>query len=206
MCLRGGVKIKYNDSLDDVLKKDIMGAFDFIVTADECKHWNGNKNRELAVIEWLREEKLSNPFRLCSAYHTKISDAKTTSSSSGESLPFSNVTKEFVGLLDYVFYDDAFQQTGRLDVPTSFKALNTSELPAGHLLPSNIWPSDHLVVGARLRLKKAKPTKKPRSIPEPLSHPPRCACGCVPNILSLFEMAELRKKARDAAKAVASNT
>ena len=26
------------------------------------------------------------------------------------------------------------------------------------------------------------------------SHPPRCACGCIPQILSLFEMAELRKK------------
>ena len=28
------------------------------------------------------------------------------------------------------------------------------------------------------------------------SHPPRCPCGCIPNILSLFEMAELRKQAK----------
>ena len=43
----------------------------------------------------------------------------------------------------------------------------------------------------------------------PSSHPPRCACGCVPNILSMFEMAELRKQARlkaAAAAAAKSNT
>lgn len=27
-------------------------------------------------------------------------------------------------------------------------------------------------------------------------HAPKCGCGCVPNIMSLFEMAELRKQAR----------
>jgi hypothetical protein len=32
--------------------------------------------------------------------------------------------------------------------------------------------------------------------PPVLPHPSRCACGCIPNILSLFEMAELRKQAR----------
>jgi hypothetical protein len=34
------------------------------------------------------------------------------------------------------------------------------------------------------------------SIPPPPTHAPRCECGCVPKILSLFEMAELRKQAR----------
>ena len=34
----------------------------------------------------------------------------------------------------------------------------------------------------------------------PVAHPSRCGCGCVPNILSLFEMAELRKQARLRAK------
>jgi len=28
------------------------------------------------------------------------------------------------------------------------------------------------------------------------AHPPKCACGCVPNIPSLFEMAEMRKQAK----------
>lgn len=32
--------------------------------------------------------------------------------------------------------------------------------------------------------------------PPSAQHPPRCACGCVPKILSMFEMAELRKQAR----------
>jgi hypothetical protein len=33
-------------------------------------------------------------------------------------------------------------------------------------------------------------------LPNPTGHPDRCRCGCIPNILSLFEMAELRKQAR----------
>jgi mRNA deadenylase 3'-5' endonuclease subunit Ccr4/uncharacterized protein with PIN domain len=36
--------------------------------------------------------------------------------------------------------------------------------------------------------------------PPPTTHAPKCACGCVPKIPSLFEMAELRKQARLAAK------
>jgi len=39
----------------------------------------------------------------------------------------------------------------------------------------------------------------------PTAHPPRCACGCVPNIKSTFEMAELRKQARLKAAAAKSN-
>ena len=33
--------------------------------------------------------------------------------------------------------------------------------------------------------------------PGSFAHPTRCACGCVPNTLSLFEMAALRKKLRE---------
>ena len=33
--------------------------------------------------------------------------------------------------------------------------------------------------------------------PGSFAHPERCACGCVPNTLSLFEMAALRKKLRE---------
>lgn len=36
--------------------------------------------------------------------------------------------------------------------------------------------------------------KEPATLPT--AHAPKCACGCVPNILSLFEMAELRKQAK----------
>jgi hypothetical protein len=42
------------------------------------------------------------------------------------------------------------------------------------------------------------PAPPPPPVPQmlPNMHGQRCACGCVPNILSLFEMAELRKQAR----------
>ena len=39
------------------------------------------------------------------------------------------------------------------------------------------------------------PTMQPSSSTSK-AHAPKCACGCVPAILSLFEMAELRKQAR----------
>jgi hypothetical protein len=32
--------------------------------------------------------------------------------------------------------------------------------------------------------------------PPPVVHAERCPCGCVPAVLSLFEMAELRKQAK----------
>jgi len=37
-------------------------------------------------------------------------------------------------------------------------------------------------------------------------HGPRCGCGCVPPILSLFEMAELRRKAREAGRGLSTRT
>jgi hypothetical protein len=39
------------------------------------------------------------------------------------------------------------------------------------------------------------PPPPPVQLPKP-GHGQRCACGCIPNVLSLFEMAELRKQAR----------
>jgi len=113
-------------------------------------------------------------------------------------------------LLDYVFFEPSkFEKVANLYVPTSLKAMNHNRMVGGHLLPSNAWPSDHIAVGARLAFKvdKTKNTfksdKKDKS-QELTSHPLRCGCGCVPNILSLHEMAELRKKAREAAKAKAA--
>ena len=131
-----------------------------------------------------------------------------------ESIQFTNVTSEFVGLLDYVFYEPSkFEQVSRLFVPTSLKTMNHNATVGGHLLPSNAWPSDHIAVGARLAFKVDKANNKSKSKEDTktksehlTSHPLRCGCGCIPNILSLHEMAELRKKAREAAKAKAAAT
>jgi hypothetical protein len=212
LCLRGGVKIKNGNLLSENNIKEVMGAFDFVDVEKERKYWeldDEGREADLAVIEWLREEKLSNPFHLRSAYYATADGETSISRSPRESLPFSNVTSEFVGLLDYVFFEqNKFEQVARLRVPISFREMNASSIPKGHLLPSNIWPSDHLAVGAQLRLKEAikstKPTvtkKAPPTATTQMIHPTRCSCGCVPNIFSLFEMAELRKKARDATKA-----
>jgi len=161
---------------------------------------------------------------------------------------------------------------GQLYVPKSFRELNTSGIKNGHILPSDIWPSDHLAIGARFRIKGGgqntvvtmpnmnmagsgmlcmftnetdeKTTQLPQSqlvngveventklnssttkesqasddkaskimgIPQappaitanpllPTAHGQRCDCGCVPNVLSMFEMAALRKKYREEQK------
>ncbi|KAL7518345.1 hypothetical protein ACHAWX_003186 [Stephanocyclus meneghinianus] len=216
LCLRGGVNVIHGNLVGENNIKEVMGAFDFIDVENERRYWESDRDRgeeDLAVIEWLREAKLSNPFHLRSAYCANSDGETSTFHSPRESLPFSNVTSEFVGLLDYLFYEhNKFEQAARLRVPISFREMNTYSIPRGHLLPSNIWPSDHLAVGAQLRLKEAiKSTKSMVTKEAPPSstqmiHPTRCSCGCVPNIFSLFEMAELRKKARDTAKVTEKRT
>ena len=197
LCLRGGVRIMSDAFLDkETTRKEVMGAFDFVNVAKE-RNQGIHVGQDLAAIDWLGEENLSNPYRLRSAYYVDTHANDTTSEFPGESLHFSNVTSEFVGLLDYIFFDkEEFEQVGRLNIPTSFRDMNPSSLPKGHLIPSDVWPSDHLAVGARLRLRSSKPSSASQ-----INHPLRCSCGCVPNVLSLFEMAELRKKKREAAKA-----
>jgi mRNA deadenylase 3'-5' endonuclease subunit Ccr4 len=154
----------------------------------------------LNVIQWLRDDKLRNPYRLQSAY--ALLDKKKATPPR-EAIQFTNVTSGFVGLLDYVFFEPSkFDQTAHLYVPTSLKSMNHTGVTGGHLIPSNTWPSDHLAVGARLAFKMKK--KKKNALPNsgiPIVHPIKCGCGCVPNVLSLFEMAELRKRAREAARA-----
>jgi mRNA deadenylase 3'-5' endonuclease subunit Ccr4 len=69
----------------------------------------------------------------------------------GETLPFTNVTYSFVNTLDYIFFDKhRLEPTELLDIPTSFPQLNEEGYDGGHLLPSDVWPSDHLAIGARL--------------------------------------------------------
>jgi len=220
LCLRGGVELKDEKSISDEKKrKELMGAFDFVDIAKERQHEDSVAKKtqaDLSVMEWLRDEKLSNPFHLRSAYAGQGDAVR-------EYLPFTNVTKEFVGCLDYVFFEPLqFDQICRLKVPTSFRDMNVSGAPSGHLIPSDIWPSDHIAVGARLRLKqqtnpggnskiesrKIAPSPKSNETNgntnsetiKPTPHDPKCACGCVPQILSLFEMAELRKKLREEKK------
>jgi hypothetical protein len=167
--------------------------------------------QKLDVVEWLRDERLTCPFDFESAYALKDGNGVVV----GEKLPFTNVTDSFVNTLDYIFFvKEQFALTEILHVPKSFPELNGDDIENGHLLPSNIWPSDHLAVGACLSfrtqgattgsLDETVPTfcwpaineQSPASPPIPNAHGQRCGCGCVPQIKSLFEMAELRKQAR----------
>jgi hypothetical protein len=169
------------------------------------------------VVDWLKDEHLSCPFNLESAYAFKDDKGSVV----GEKLPFTNVTHSFIDTLDYIFFDkERLTVTETLDIPTSFPQLNNKSIKNGHLLPSDVWPSDHMAIGARLTfselakddvpveeereepplLQFCMPTGNGPPVPPTASvssvHKPRCDCGCVPNILSMFEMAALRKQAK----------
>lgn len=242
VCIRAGVPIKGD-----------MSLFDFVdVEALQKQGWDGPEPLEhLDVIDWLKDEHLSHPFPLQSAYlaATSVPNADgngeqgaETNTIGDEILPFTNVTSGFVGTLDYVFFDrQSLKQTDRLYVPTTFAELNVIDHRFGHCLPSNLWPSDHLAVGARLAFQNPSPPKSSNSGVEPqvvndsivattelaslglpvslmycqtveraisqegansssvsssADHAATCACGCVPKIRSLFEMAELRRQTK----------
>jgi len=205
-CLRGGVpyegELRMFDFVDPVAERKI-GEKDGTLAG---------KGRPEAPMEritaWLKDESLGHSFQFRSAY--AMMDSGAGGNPLGELLPFTNVTADFVGLLDYIFFEASeFVQTHRIEVPTSFRALNDRGGPGGHLLPSDVWPSDHLALGARIVLKSTKTDRE--EIPTAASVPgagwatpaanhqpgfPMCDCGCVPKVPSLFEMAELRKQAK----------
>ncbi|CAB9522282.1 transcription complex subunit 6-like [Seminavis robusta] len=119
---------------------------------------------KLQVSEWLKEGRLTCPLQ---QQHLQSVYNKDSSRSCGETeegdaadelLPFTNVTRDFEGCLDYIFYGSkSLVATDRLYVPTTHKELsNDQELSYGHLLPSDVWPSDHLAIGARLQLRATK--------------------------------------------------
>jgi hypothetical protein len=233
LCLRGGVPIKGPLNMFSFVDVDKERAKGLEEDDIELEH--------LDVTDWMKNERLSCPIPLESSYALHDDNGAII----GERLPFTNVTFDFVGALDYVMFDSSnFRPTERLYVPTSFKELNGRELRNGHLLPSVDWPSDHLAVGVELEFlsdgtqqaeseasaslvgsfasrengvaavtdgesSTSEPdaalfcgdigcngSNIPVPMPLPIAHPPRCACGCVPNVKSMFEMAEIRKQAR----------
>ncbi|GKY96984.1 hypothetical protein MPSEU_000657300 [Mayamaea pseudoterrestris] len=145
LCLRAGVPCA-----------DELGMFDFVnVKAERDQGWDASRpasevlEQQLMVVDWLKDERLACPIQLTSAYsqHDKSSKNGLT-----ESIPFTNVTDTFVNVLDYIFYNASLTVVEKLSIPTSFAELNSNSIPQGHLLPSDIWPSDHLAIGARFIL------------------------------------------------------
>lgn len=219
-CIRGGVPVDQD-----------LGFFAY-VDVKKVKEEASERDKEtllldqrLDVLDWLQQEALESPFgHMTSAYADE---------NGKELLPWTNVTSDFEGNLDFIFYNiSEMRLVDRLYVPTTHEELNSMEINHGHLLPSSVWPSDHLAVGSRFRFAKKEEqatgpvattkelfcaplggsapvpppvlpsfvsnptTTAPVFVDEasPATHGQRCGCGCVPNTLSLFEMAELRKK------------
>jgi len=208
VCLRAGVPIVQENGLG------MFGHVDVSACRGELKEEIQGfeyTQQQLTAIKWLKQERLECPRTMTSVYADLEPDAKTH-----EQLPFTNVTAHFVDALDYIFVDKgAFSVSHRLYVPQTFKELNPEDIRNGHLLPSKLWPSDHLAIGARIRfstsseadeVRLGSSTDEPQVFCAPLGSPPpaaaiphgaRCDCGCVPAIPSLFEMAALRRKAKE---------
>lgn len=148
MCLQAQVPI--NPSAD----KHIFDHLDAEVEKRKGWDWTMKGSEllklKLQVTEWLRDRHLTCPVaKLESAY-------KDDDNESGESIPFTNMTSDFEGLLDYIFFNTSCTPTHRLYVPSSHEELNPSTtMSNGHLLPSNVWPSDHLAIGSTLILHPA---------------------------------------------------
>ena len=190
LALRAGVPYQGN-----------LGMFDFIDPEAEREQGSMTFPR-VEAFEWLKSSELTHPFKLRSAYATE---------DGSELLPFTNVTSDFVGTLDYIFYEpQQWTQIEKLDVPTTFTTLNWRGIPNGHLIPSDTWPSDHLAIGATfaktgvttVEANLNSATENGAIIIANNPHKRTCQCGCVPNnIFSLFEMAEMRKQLRAQQKA-----
>lgn len=203
LCLRGGVKVEGQPDFfshvnyEEEREKGRIEQMKNLSSGEKYHHGAVEE-----VLGWLKAENLRSPFDLKSSYATER-DGKID----GELLPFTNVTSDFVGALDYIFYEKKkLQQLGRLAVPKTFTKLNSDCELNGHLLPSKYWPSDHLCIGAKFSFPGSFPTNKgntqiasafmPPDISTHLSPQFGCDCGCVPKVLSLFQMAELRKQAK----------
>ena len=191
ICIRGGVSISGS-----------LGTFDFVdvekerMIGIEERGEEEERNNAEEVIGWLKEEKLKHEFKLKSAY------ALEGAGSFDECHTFTNVTSDFIGALDYIFFEpDQLEQIGRLWIPTKFRQLNSQGTINGHLLPSDVWPSDHLAVGAQFRTHSNEPNQPNGGglmsayVPPNISLLPECDC-CERPTLSLFQMHELRKRAR----------
>lgn len=206
LCIQAGVPyvggLDIFDSVDvDRLRKE---GWDFSAPGSEILR------DKLQVVEWLGSEKLVCPFSLKSVYGIE----QNQESVYGETLNFTNVTSDFVNVLDYIFYvPEQLQIYERLYIPSTFEEMNDLGLRNGHLVPSDRWPSDHLAVGASFRILNLQQVNDETnlfcapigSVPQATeqiqlkvsqAHGRRCDCGCIPPVPSLFEMAELRRKAR----------
>ncbi len=138
LCIRGGVPVDGD-----------MGMFQYVDVEKVMRSKNDDKDdqsfeEQLDVVRWLQEENLTNPLsQMASAYAMKETGK--------ESLPFTNVTHDFVGSLDYILYQThAMEVVDLLYVPRTFEELNDLDIANGHLLPSYDWPSDHLAIGCRV--------------------------------------------------------
>ena len=143
LCIRGGVPVVGDLDLFDFI--DVESTRKEPVTDVDDDELCRLKEQRLDVLEWLQDEELQNPLGpMRSVYGDQEGN---------EQLRFTNVTAAFVGHLDYILYDSRFRVIQQLYVPTTFAELQDgTNVRNGHLLPSNVWPSDHLAIGAVLTL------------------------------------------------------
>lgn len=184
-CIRGGVPLDSDMAMFDFVDVDKVKA-NGSLNGDSCKRDSPGSayvesnllTERLDVVEWLQDEALTNPFgpmkSVYSVYSSNAGEA-VQSKLDGETfqeqpiLSFTNVTHDFVGHLDHIFFSNIqalpksnpppysceLEVSERLYVPTTYRELNPDGIRNGHLLPSTTWPSDHLAIGVKLRWRSA---------------------------------------------------
>ena len=60
---------------------------------------------------------------------------------------FTNISNEFKGNLDYIFYSNELEVTELLEIP------NDDEAILAHNIPNKNYPSDHLKIAAKFIIK-----------------------------------------------------
>jgi len=143
LCIRGGVPVSADMDLFDHI--DVNAAREEPIPDVNDKELCRLKDRRPDILDWLQQKELTNSLGpMKNVYSDDQGD---------EQLGFTNVTAAFVGHLDYILHDSNFRVVKQLYVPTTFEELQDgTDIRNGHLLPSNIWPSDHLAIGAVLTL------------------------------------------------------
>ena len=167
-CVREGVKYDGED----------MGMFEEVELEPPEKEEKkrgvrgGGKDGPPPVSEWLTDPALKNDL------------GAFTSVYGPDELPFTNLTCSFRGTLDYIFLqsdDPRISVLGVLDLPKKAEE-------CGGVLPSALWPSDHLPLATALKFEKQEGDHDFDH-----DHGENCDCG-FKKIPGLFEMAQMRKE------------
>ena len=218
MCIRGGVPIGEDMGMFDYVDVEKVRNEPVADEDDVMNIKNG-----LDVVQWLQSEELLNPLTGMSSVYEKIDTSEeslpftnVTSSFVGH-LDYILYQKKSMKVTDLLYVPRTYTELNDLEIGNGH-LLPSLHWPSDHLaIGSRLAWDDQIIKSPDVTeastttplwcmpIESEEKDSTPAQVisaPAPSvptttnSHGQRCACGCVPNIPSLFEMAELRRQAR----------